>query len=504
MNIKEILKKKIIKEVLTIYKADWTILIYDAVAGEIMIDLFTKSELNDYSIAEAFLINAQKPERDFPAIYFISGTNENYDLINKEFSINKFSKYQAIIIEIVDNPSRLNKLIKSTVIPCKIKPQEERIFTTEYENSIRTMQFLLESEFNIYKMPCLQKIPKFDTKKFNHEGDFLLLDRSFDLFTPLIHFLTFKSIISEIEGANGEFNENTKLCKEVRYRHLADINKILQYNINKLNQNMENLNKKLTTTELSKMVLDAPENIKLKESVEKYSNLLRDAFIKLDYLQEPISKDAIFNSLIESELSLVTGMKNGKKIKIDLSGIFDLLGSTRLMKTDKLRLLYLIKFKGVRLTLTERNILKQSGFDAEDIDLKIDLNNKYKREKELTFKYDISRFEPYIADIIKDCLLGDFRSFLIKANNLEVQNEEKEVFSLRKTSMLAVKKQSKSRKKIVVYIKNGLTIEECRLAYDLSEALGIELFLGSERILKPNQIIEIIKEKYKRKEPTEI
>ena len=71
MNIKALLKKKIIKEVLMIYKADWSVLIYDKKVGEMMLNLFAKSELNEYSISEAFLINIEKPNWDFPAIYFI-------------------------------------------------------------------------------------------------------------------------------------------------------------------------------------------------------------------------------------------------------------------------------------------------------------------------------------------------------------------------------------------------------------------------------------------------
>lgn len=66
--------------------------------------------------------------------------------------------------------------------------------------------------------------------------------------------------------------------------------------------------------------------------------------------------------------------------------------------------------------------------------------------------------------------------------------------------MLSVKKKGINRRKVVVYIRNGLTVEECRLAYDLSEALGIELIIGSDKLLKPNEIVSIIKEKFRKVE----
>ena len=234
----------------------------------------------------------------------------------------------------------------------------------------------------------------------------------------------------------------------------------------------------------------------MKESIEKYSNYLRDAFTRLEYLQETLSDDKNFNCLIEAELILATGNKEGNRVSIDLSLLFDLLASTQLQRPDKLRLLYLIKFRGLGLTVTERSILKQSGFSSEDIDCKLDLSNKYKRAMEKEYKYEISRFEPFLTDIINDAMMGDFKSFLIKANNLDFSKKAEEVFSLRKTKMLTIKKKSVNRRKIVIYIKNGMTVEECRLAYDLSEALGIELFLGSDKMLKPTEILETIKNEY--------
>lgn len=494
------LKKKIVKDVLTIYNADWSVLVYDKAAGEIMVDLFSKSELNGYSISEAFLINAEKPEWDFPAVYFVLGTDENYAKINTEFNNKIFSKTTVIILEEKDDKRSLNKLIKTKTLNFNANVNEERIFVSSFKNCIKSAEYLIDTKFTIFKMPCIKETPQFSEFSENDIlGDFLILDRSFDLFTPLMHFFTFKSMISEIYSETNEnFDDGSKLYKELRYRHMADIQKILQYNINKLNENMEQLDKKLSTSELSKMVLDAPENIKLKKSIEKYSNYLKEAFARLNYLQEVLSDDVNFNCLIEAELILATGKKENKKISIDLSFLFDLLASTRLQKTDKLRLLYLIKFKNVSLTITEQSILKQSGFLAEDIDCRVDLSNKYTRTVEKDYQYEISRFEPFLTDIINDCLVSDFKSFLVKVNNLQPKKQKEVPFSLRKTSMLTVKKKNVNRKKVVVYVKNGLTVEECRLAYDLSEALGIELILSSDRILKPNEIIDIIKNKYRK------
>lgn len=500
MNIKALLKKKIIKEVLMIYKADWSVLIYDKKVGEMMLNLFAKSELNEYSISEAFLINIEKPNWDFPAIYFISGIRENYNYINTEFEEKKFNKYYVIIIDVIDDPRYLNSLIKTKILYCNIKVEEERVFTGNIEKCIQTMEFLLDTKFNIYIMPCLNNIPIHYSKTDKNDcvSDFLILDRSFDLFTPLIHFFTFKSILYEMYPNEAILNDGSQLYKDIRYKHIAEINDILQYNISKLNQNMDKLNKNLSTSELSKMVLEAPENMKLKESIEKYSNYLNDAFTKLEYLQKTLSDDVKFNSLIESELILATGIKDGKKVQIDLSSLFDILASAQLQTPDKIRLLYLIKFRGVNLTVTEQNILKQSGFSANDIDVKLNLENKYQCVTELDYKYEISRFIPYLHSIIRDYSQEDFKSFLIKINNLESDSQQnKTIQSLRKLSMITVKKKESYRKKLVIYILNGITPEECKIVNDLSISLGIDIILGSNNILRPQDVVPMIKTNYK-------
>lgn len=500
MDIKALLKKKIIKEVLTIYKADWSILVYDKKVGEIMLNLFAKSELNEYSISEAFLINAEKPSWDFPAIYFISGIKDNYNYINTEFEEKKFNKYYVIIIDVIDDPRHLNSLIKTKILYCNIKVEEERVFTGNIEKCVKTMEFLLDTKFNIYTMPCLNNmsIHYSKTDKNDSISDFLILDRSFDLFTPLIHFFTFRSILYEMYPDESLLNDGSQLYKDIRYKHIAEINDILQYNINKLNQNMDKLNKNLSTSELSKMVLEAPENMKLKESIEKYSNYLNDTFTKLDYLQKTLSDDVRFNSLIESELILATGIKDGKKVQIDLSSLFDILASTQLQTPDKIRLLYLIKFRGVNLTITEQNILKQSGFSAHDIDIKLNLENKYQCVDESEYKYEISRFIPYLHNIIRDYSHEDFKSFLIKINNLEIDSRQnKTIQSLRKSSMITVKKKESYKKKLVIYILNGITPEECKIVNDLSISLGIDIILGSNTILRPQDVIPMIKKNYR-------
>ena len=63
--------------------------------------------------------------------------------------------------------------------------------------------------------------------------------------------------------------------------------------------------------------------------------------------------------------------------------------------------------------------------------------------------------------------------------------------------MITVKKKESYRKKLVIYILNGITPEECKIVNDLSISLGIDIILGSNNILRPQDVVPMIKTNYK-------
>ncbi|ORD97588.1 ROP [Hepatospora eriocheir] len=442
MNLKESLKTKIVKEVLTLYENTWFVLGYDFVGGSIISDFFKKSELVDYSIFTTFLIKMKKYQMDYPIVYFVENTPENYKTIKKEFDKKLFSKTIVVVIGDKEDSyfSNQTNLFKVIYFNCLIKPIEERIFINNNIQMIpKYLEELFKKGFNVFSSLNLKDHYDFNDSSFSVSGDLLILDRSFDYFTPLIHFLTYKSMLYEIDSNDDSLNEfkNDVLWPDLRYQHTANINNILKYHINKLTSNMEKLNKEGSIGELSKMVMDAPENSKIKESINRHSKSLQDCFTKLEKLQAKTSEDPYFKNLIESELILATNRRQGEKVsKFELSSIFEIFQNTSIAKDDKLRLLYLLKLKNLKFTATEMNILQQFGFKSEDINLKIDTSNQYKRKefKQIS-KFEISRFEPFLRDIILE-FLSDDHSFFSKNNNLSVKEKKDNVFSLRRTKMI--------------------------------------------------------------------
>lgn len=484
MELRGMLRNKIVDEVLGAYHGNWAMLVYDSPVAHIIQPLFTKSDFLSYGVMISGNIEEERETWDFPVVYFLNATDENVAIINKEF---KEKKYSAFCVCTLVEPCGLDPLIKARVVVLNMQVLEERVFLCPPDDLI-SISHVLGASFSINYLPSMQEVASALEEKCKasegsgspgHSDDsspgtsnafMLLIDREVDLFTPLLHFFTFKSALIEM----GEKDFNDVLFPELRYKHLANVSDALQHNINKLNRNAQALNKeKIDTASLSRLVVDAPKNIEIKEAVQKYTNLLNEAIKKLEYLKD----------LVEAEQIVATDFdKKGKRARKNLDYFFDILESSKFSFEDRLRLLFLIKAKGVKLTKTEQSILENCGFQKKHIEAQIDTGSQIRRVNQERYVYDVSRYEPILTDLVTG-FLGNKPIFQ------RLGAAPTGVDSLRKSSMLTVGERAPKRI-IVAYIRGGLTDEECRIAYTLSESLGIELFVGSDRMMTPMAFIE--------------
>lgn len=480
MNLENLLKQKIVDDVLSIYPSSWTVLVYDASVAMIIRRLFSRTDLLSYNIMYCNHIEEERQEWDFPVIYFLSCSKENSRVINSEFAAHKYSSFQVCSLT---QPEGLDEIIKAKVVLLNIMAIEERIFNCMPEN-LTSLSNVLNVNFRVNYMPATKELAESVKKACAHEkrsdardASLLIVNRAVDLFSPLMHFFTFKSALAETNGGKFEEGFGDPVFPELRYKHLAEVSGVLQFHVNRLNRNVADLNKKkVDTTSLGKMVIDAPKNIEVKEAVQKYSNHLKGCLKRLEDLKP----------LVEAEQLLATDFdSNGRRTKKTLDYFLKIIGSTRFEKTDKLRLLYLLKARNISFTQAETKILRNIGFLAEDIDATFETGMSIKRESAPEFTYDMSRYEPILSDLVRGYVGG-------KAVFQSIGAAPVEVNSLRKTFMIS--SQKKSVKRIVVaYVTGGLSVEECRIAYSLSEQLGIELFCGSETMITPGEFIETLK-----------
>lgn len=471
MDLKKLHKQKIIDEILKSFDGTWTVLIYDSITANIINSLFKKSDLLDYGITAMFSIVDERPTWDIPAIYFVNCTREISKQINEE---KNEKKYSALKVFTLSEPQGLDKLIKYKLVHTEINIVEERIFKCEWKN-ILSLSSILNSKLNVACVECTadlgQKMVDILKKQeeYENEATILVLDRTVDLFSPLMFFFSFRTILSEISTVECKDD----YYKEIKNKHLGEISEYLQSSVLRIQERLQRLgNKNVGFAELDKLVLEAPKNIELKKNIEKYSDYLKLCFKKLETVKELV--DAQQNLVLEKD-------EKGEKLCISLDTFFNHLISPSLCMDDRVALLFLLKVKGILFTDTEANLLKANGFADNDIKVTFNRRNQVLRTKERLYKYNISRYEPILADIIESFSKG-------QGNFKKLSEQKPKVSSLRKSTMICSEKQP--RRIICVYVKNGLCIEELRLAYTLSESLGIEVMLGSDKILTKRLFVE--------------
>lgn len=470
MDLKKLYKQTITKHVLSCFGDAWCVLVCDTVTTTIINAIFTKSDLIDYSITAVLSLGAERPDWELPAIYFVDCTKEIAKAINSDFSSKKYTAFEVFSLY---EPVGLNRGIKVQVVQLDIRVMEERIFQCRKEN-LAGLAKILDVRFQVNYLNQMEQVAKgiwdsLEETDGSGLAHLLVMDRTMDLLTPLMYFFTFRSIIDEL----GTGKHNDDYFKKVRNLHMGEVGKQLQFTVMKLQESINKLDKEHVGVDtLGKMVLEAPKNIELKANVEKYSALLEKCFQKVDEMKE----------IIEAEQTLATGRdKDGRRVTISLDAFLDSISSPYLSRDDKAGLLFLLKAKGVNFTINESGLLLARGLSDEDIKLQLLRTNMIERTEPRPYKYPISRYEPMIVDIVEKFVArpNEFRTYGTAGATSK---------SLRRSTMMHSEKQP--RKLIVVYIENGLAVEEMAVAYNLSEALGVELLFGSDKVLKRSEFVE--------------
>jgi len=446
MNICELIRQRIVKDILKSFNSKWAVLIYDKMAAGIIENLFKKTDFIQHNIIASHHIEEVRSSLEYPAVYFVSGGKEVSKIINNEM---KEMKYIDCKVFSLFQPDGLNQAIPYSVVNLNIRALEERVFICE-PRDLSSCVSILESKINVnYTMntdiaiSIINNANRSQGSSFAKWSTALLLERNRDMITPLLHFFTFKSVLfenKEVDIGNIE-EESDPIFSIIRYQNLIDVEKTLKSHVAKLNREMEKLNTgKVDTEELELMVLNAPNNMKIKKSLGKYSKLLGESIKKLGNMKE----------LVEMEQELATGYdRKQEKIKICMEHYFSEFKGGKFSLEEKLRLLYMLKIRGYRFTNTEKEMLKSCRIPVKDIECQLDLRLNVLKNKKEHSKYMFgTRYVPVIYDIIKDFLSG-------KTNIFKQANENvSEIVSLRKSRMMTVDRVQEKRV-VLVYVRGG-------------------------------------------------
>lgn len=486
MDVPELLKKKIIEDVFKAQNTtEWSVLIYDSSAATILKSFFVRSEFINHNIVISQRIEESRDPADFPVIYFVRGKEEVVKMINKDF---KDKLYPSYIVCLLEKCEGLDPLIKTKIVDVDFIPFEQRVFKSapwQLYSVAKTLGSMFSVSYGGSMSRSVGEMVNAMIADVDRKGELIILDRSMDLFSPLLHFFTFRTLLEDLEEEDMRaFSKEyirDKIWEEVKNAHLGEVNSILRSHAHTLSKIAQKLDTKVDNKDLMKMVLGAPAAAKTKESLSKILGMAQKCYDRFDYLSK-------FN---EVEQCLATGYdKEGNKWKMKIDKVFENLSDKGIDKLDKVRILLLLKASGYQLQQNEVDFLQHAGFSDDEINLEFENHENFIPLREKTdHKYEVSRYEPVLANVLKS-FIGKTKGH-IQVNRLT--DASASLKSLRKSYLLSVKKDVSSRKLYCVYITGGLTFEEIRVVYELSDSLGVEIVIGSDKIITPKSYIEDLK-----------
>lgn len=286
MNLKDISRSKIQETVLQPPSGnDWHILIYNKETAKIIAPIYTKTQILSSEILSMQRLELSRDALPYPAIYFVHYSKESSKKIKKDIKLKMYLKYYIMHINRIESKDKIiGDNIFYKYVDISFVCFHERTFTwlIEPSESIASLCMSLDVDIEIVDLKKEKKL-KYSVREAlqgqkgaNNKGYLILLDRSFDLTVPLIHSFNFESIINDMHITD----EDVKDCasySEIKYLHIAETNRVLTEKTRTLVMGFKKIDEKTNINEIRKFVLQAPENIKLKQSVDKCISIAQEA-----------------------------------------------------------------------------------------------------------------------------------------------------------------------------------------------------------------------------------
>lgn len=591
MVLKDIMKKRVISDMLGAVnpKFPWKILIVDDLTLKILSSAIKMFQLADANVSVVEKISLKrKPLRDMEAVYFISPTMESVNSLILDFEPSK-RLYAAchVFFSSPLNPDFLKKISEAPLVKYIKTMKEvnvdffvvesqvfltslegELVFSKIYSNDVREYrQVELEmiahriatacvtlseypivrygsSTLNGWDQPLPRKLASMVQDKIDElfrldteidandrpRSTLLILDRTFDLYAPLLHEYTYQAMIHDlvnIEGNKYEYettnansqtikksiilDEDDKAWSEMRHMHIADCLTKLTEDFNKFRSENQIAGK---GTDGAKTAKDVAQ---LMKSAPQYFEQLSKFSVHMQLVDNVMGlfKTKKLEDVSGIEQNLATGENEEKEpVKNPIPEITALLKRSDISENDKVRsvLLYSL-FKGglskedksailQGVSMSEDNKEMLSFFstifgvkpdqDATAVDPK--KNKKKKEDGEDDVSYHLSRYVPKLKKILEKLANNEASSTdfpFIKETPIDEEDVVKESrgTSVRtaKAAWTQKKKEETTKTRLIVFIVGGVTYSEIRSAY---ETQSRDVIIGSTNIWTPDKFIE--------------
>ncbi|KAI9375743.1 Sec1-like protein [Aspergillus egyptiacus] len=375
-------------------------------------------------------------------------------------------------------------------------------------------------------------------------GVLLVVDRSMDLFAPLIHEFTYQSMVHDLlpikEGDKvtyntiinqGAVNEETKEMKindedkvwvEYRHMHMKDV-------LGKLGEDFARFraahpqfaegNDKASVGMIKDMLAGLREFQQGRDIYTLHLNMAEEC-MKFFQAHKLIEVSSV-------EQCLATGLdENYKKAKGLASQLVQLLDDDAIIHTDRLRLLllYIIYRNGllpgdIRKLMAHAQLHQQDGAVISNLDLlgaRVDKPLKddkppaqplFNRKPPVPSDSDeesLTRYELNVKVMLEDLVRGTLDPAVFpptrpqtEAEGMAAQQDTLAQASLRSAKPTWARTRStgeQPRQRIIVFMAGGATYGEARACYEISEAYRKDVFLATSHMLTPSLFLRQVGE----------